>query len=296
MKYTINQFRTEFPDDDACLDKVMEMRFGKSFECPKCHRDSKFHRISGRRQYACQFCGHQIAPCAGTVFAKSRTPLSDWFYAMYLFTTSRHGVPAKELERQLGVTYKTAWRMAHQLRILMMVADDSTPLGGHVEIDETLVGGKTTRRKAKAYTDKLRGNKSYVFGMLEREGNVRAGTVVDTKKRTIAPIIKHHVLQGATISTDEHGSYRHLTKAGYEHGVVKHAAHQYTNGIYSTNSIEGFWGRLKTSIRGTHVHVSQKHLNKYVAEFSFRYNNRNAPALMFNHLLEGLIRPRLTSE
>lgn len=131
---------------------------------------------------------------------------------------------------------------------------------------------------------------------LEREGNVRAGTVVDTKKKTLAPIIKHHVAQGTTISTDEHGSYRHLTKAGYEHGVVKHSEHQYTNGIYSTNSLEGFWGRLKTSIRGTHVHVSQKHLNKYVAEFSFRYNNRNTPALMFNHLLVGLIRPRLASE
>ena len=167
MKYTINDFHKDYPTDDACLDKIFEIRYGKEPKCPKCKKSSKFHKITGRKQYACQFCGHQIAPCAGTVFAKSRTSLRDWFYAMYLFTSSRHGVPAKELERQLGVTYKTAWRMGHQLRELMRVSDEHRPLQGHVEIDETYIGG---RRKKKVRGGDPGVDKATVLGMVERGG------------------------------------------------------------------------------------------------------------------------------
>ena len=129
-KYAFKQFSSEYPDDAACLDKIMLMTCGGTqFECPHCHKQSKFHRIEKRRAYACQECGHHIYPCVGTVFEKSRTPLNKWFYAMYLFTSSRHGVPARELERQLGVTYKCAWRIAHELRKLMASADRSGQTG-----------------------------------------------------------------------------------------------------------------------------------------------------------------------
>lgn len=292
MKYTINQFRREFPNDDACLDRIMQMRYGKTTVCPKCEKESKFHRVTGRRQYACQWCSYQIAPCAGTVFEKSRTSLSDWFYAMYLFTSSRHGVPAKELERQLGVTYKTAWRMAHQLRKLMQQADNGGSggqLSGHVEIDETFVGGRTNIEKR--FTDKTR-----VFGMMERGGNVRTGSIVNIKRATIEPIIKRHVKPGSTISTDELRSYHHLAYTGYIHGIVRHNEKKYVIGIHHTNSIEGFWSRLKNSIRGTHIHVSQKHMNKYASEFAFRFNHKEQPGLMFNHLLAGLLQPRLAND
>lgn len=119
MRYTYQQFLGEFPTDDTCLDKVMELRHGNSPVCEACGRETKYHRIAKRRAYACQFCGDHVYPCVDTPFEKSSTPLQKWFYAMYLFTSTRHGVPAKELERQLGVTYKTAWRMAHELRKLM---------------------------------------------------------------------------------------------------------------------------------------------------------------------------------
>lgn len=211
---------------------------------------------------------------------------------MYLFTASRHGVPAKELERQLGVTYKCAWRIAHQLRRLMMQADGSEQLGGHIEIDETLVGGEGSQKdRIKIDGAYHYANKAYVFGMLERGGRVRSGSITDVRKATVAPIIKRHVSPGSTISTDEHRAYAHLTKAGYIHGVVKHCEYEYVRGIHSTNGIEGFWSRLKNSIRGTHIHVSQKHLSKYVAEFAFRHNHRHAPALMFYRLLFGLLQP-----
>lgn len=295
MKYTIKQFNTEFPDDDACLDRIMQMRYGDQTECPKCEKTSKFHRVRGRRQYACQYCGHQIAPCAGTVFEKSRTSLKDWFYAMYLFTSSRHGVPAKELERQLGVTYKTAWRMGHQLRKLMQQADHGGMLGGHVEIDETYVGGRRKPSKTKGQKRLApTAGKTPVFGMVERQGRVRAGTVEKVNRKTVEPIIKRHIARETTVSTDEGSWYKHL-KADYKHDSVSHIVGEYVRGDVHVNSIEGFWSRLKNSVKGTHIHVSGKHLNKYVCEFVFRYNGRHAPGLMFDRLLAGLLRPSVTA-
>src|SRR5258705_13967369 len=169
-KYTFKQFQAEYPDDAACLDRIMKEQYGgTAFSCPGCGADSKFHRITKRRAYACQHCGHHIYPCVGTPFHKSRTNLTKWFFAMYLMTSTRHGVAAKEVQRQLGVTYKCAWRMCHELRKLMASADDKWgggPMSGHVEIDETFVGGV---RKADEPE-----NKTIVFGMLQRDGRLLA--------------------------------------------------------------------------------------------------------------------------
>src|SRR5579859_7398838 len=137
----IQEFFTQFPDDEACLEHLMVVRYGREAKCPSCKRETKFHRILKRPVYSCQFCGHQIYPMAGTPFQDSHTPLQKWFYAMYLFTTSRHGVPAKELQRQLSLTYKTAWRMAHVIREYMGAVDGNDKLQGDVEVDETLIGG-----------------------------------------------------------------------------------------------------------------------------------------------------------
>jgi transposase len=148
MRCTYQEFLREHPTDEACLDKIMAMRCGASPTCPGCRRQSKFHRITKRRAYACQHRGYHLYPRVDTPFGKSTTSLKRWFCAMYLFTSTRHGVPAKELERQLGVTYKTAWRMAHELRKLMASADEPDgPLSGHVEADEAYVGGKRSGGK-----------------------------------------------------------------------------------------------------------------------------------------------------
>lgn len=294
MRYTFKQFQAEYPDDAACLRKIMEMRYGGTdFTCPGCGVDTKFHRIAKRRAFACQDCGHHIYPCVGTPFEKSRTPLTSWFFAMYLMTSTRHGVAAKELERQLGVTYKTAWRMAHELRKLMAQADTHEPLTGHVEADETYVGGKP-RYKGKNKRGRGAANKTIVFGMAERGGTVRAGIVPNVQAKTLEPIIMRNVQRGSVISTDELGSYKGLRKCGFRHHSVNHSAKQYVSGEHHTNTLEGYWSRLKLSIRGTHVHVSGKHLWKYVSEFSFRYNMRTEPAAMFGRLIEGLSQPRLT--
>ena len=279
MAWTVQNFFKSFPDDDTCLDHLFKIRFGAKPACAKCGEIGKFHRLKKMPAYTCN-CGHHIHPMQGTPFALSRTPLQKWFYAMFMFTTTRHGVAAKELQRQLGVTYKTAWRMGHELRKYMAKTDGEWPLGGTVEVDETYVGGKV-KGKGRGY----RGNKAVVFGMLERDGDVMTKVVPNVRKKTLQPIIKENVESGSTIHTDELKSYGGLSKAGYEHETVNHGAGEYVDGESHVNGIEGFWARLKLSIRGTHVHVSRKHLEKYVKEFEFRYNLRKTPELMFDRLL-----------
>lgn len=291
-KYTFKQFQKEYPDDGPCLDRIMEMRYGgKAFECPACKRQSKFHRMGKRRGYSCQHCGHHIFPCVGTPFEKSRTPLTSWFFAMYLMTSTRHGVAAKELERQLGVTYKTAWRMAHELRKLMSQADYHGPLSGHIEVDDAYIGGRRPGRKGRGAK-----GKTAVLGIVEREGNVRAGPVPDVTMYTLQNAIAQNVAHGSRISSDEFKSYQNLGLLGYDHQTVTHGKKEYVRGEVHTNTVEGYWSRLKNSIRGTHVHVSGKHLWKYMAEFSFRYNMRKTPGAMFDRLVLSFALPRLADD
>ena len=215
---------------------------------------------------------------------RTHLPLHKWFYAMFLFSTTRHGVAAKELERQLDISYKSAWRMAHEIRKYMAEVDGDWPLDGDIEADETYVGGRTTGGK------RGRGapNKTVVFGMLERDGDVMANVVPNVRKRTLLPIVAANVEQGSTIHTDELRSYRGLDRAGYRHRTVNHGAGEYVSKGSHVNSIEGFWARLKLSIRGTHVHVSHKHLQKYVKEFEYRYNRRKRPDAIFGDLVANL--------
>lgn len=283
ITWTTAEFFELFPDDEKCLEYLMKSRFGKTPKCPKCQKVSKFHRVTRTPAFACQWCGHHIHPMAGTPFQDSRTPLQKWFYVMYLFTSTRHGVAAKEIQRQLGVTYKCAWRMGHEIRKYMGKVDGDKTLGGHVEVDETLVGGETHTGKQGPNMQ----NKTIVFGMVERGGAVETRVVKNRKTETLQPEIMKTVAKGATISSDDWGGYGYLGTKGYRHGIVNHSGGEYVRGSIHTNTIEGFWSRLKNSIKGTHVHVSEKHLAKYLGEFEFRYNLRKKPRLMFDRLLTG---------
>ena len=278
---TVQDFFKNFSTDEVCLEHLMTLRFGNPLYCPKCGAEGQFAKLKKLPAYACPTCGHHIHPMVGTPFERSRTPLQKWVYAMYLFTTSRHGVPAKELQRQLGVTYKTAWRMGHELRKYMAAVDGDPPLGGHVEADETYIGGRRSGGK------RGRGapGKTVVFGMVERGGDVMTRVVSNTRKATLERHILENIRSGSVISTDEWIAYRSLAKRGYTHGTVDHSVDQWVDGIHHTNTLEGFWFMLKRSIRGTHIHVSRKHLSKYLGEFEFRYNLRHAPETMFARLL-----------
>jgi hypothetical protein len=289
MKYTFKQFQADYPNDAACLAAIMKVQYGGfRLDCPGCGVNAYFHAMHKRRAYACQECGHHIYPCAGTIFEKSRTKLTLWFFAMYLMTSTRHGVAAKELERQLGVTYKTAWRMAHELRKLMASADQTGPLSGHVEIDETHIGGKQSRQeRAKRGT-----NKTIVFGMVERKGNLRAGPIHGTTLGELHYAIRNNVKPGSTITTDDWRGYNGLGST-YDHESVNHSEKEWVRGIHHTNTIEGHWSQFKRAVRGTHVQISAKHMWKYVSEFSYRRNFRGCHLTMFNRLVGSFSMPRL---
>ncbi len=283
---TIQDFFKLFPDDDACLDYLMQLRHGESLDCPKCGKHGKFHRIKRHPAYECAWCGYEIYPMVGTMFHRSHVPLQKWFYALYLFTTTRHGVPAKELQRQLGVSYPTAFRMAHKIRDYMGDVDGIPPMTDHVEVDETYVGGK--RPKIKGFTGRSAKGKTVVFGILERDGELFTKVVPDASRKSLIPPIVENVPKGTRISSDEWGPYRILSSHGYRHDTVDHRAKEYARGDVHVNSLEAFWSMLKRSIRGTHVHVSPKHLPKYLGEFEYRYNRRKCPETMFAQLLADL--------
>src|SRR5580692_11828329 len=165
----IREFQKRFPDEDACLTHLMRNRFGERFTCFSCQKEATYYRVSTRRCFVCEHCGYQVYPTAGTPFEKTRTSLRDWFYVMFLFCETRNGVAAKEVQRQLGVTYKTAWRMCHMIREYMGTLDGNSPVGGPgeiVEIDESYVGGASKGR------GNYRANKTLVFGAMERGGDV----------------------------------------------------------------------------------------------------------------------------
>lgn len=282
-KFTVHEFFQTFGTDDQCLDHLMQTRYGKKTECPKCEKVSKFARLKKVKAYSCPHCGHHIHPMQGTPFAKSRTPLQKWFYAMYLFTTSRHGVAAMELQRQLGVTYKTAWRMGHEIRKYMSKVDGDAPLSGVVEVDESMFGGRQTGIGGGF---KQVGNKSIILGMMQRDGDVQTVQVPNSRAATLLPILKAQIKPGSTVYTDEAHAYRKLSDHGYDHDKVDHGRKEYARGPVSTNSLEAYWARLKNSIRGTHVHVSKKYLDLYADEFEYRHNMRKTPELMFTRLLK----------
>lgn len=279
-QFAVQDFFKRFPDDDSCLEHLMQIRFGSELDCPKCGKHGKFTRIKKVPAFQCAWCGHHIHPMVGTPFENSRTPLQKWFYAMYLFTTSRHGVPAKELQRQLSVTYKCAWRMGHEIRKYLGQVDGDDNLSGHVEVDETYVGAPKPGKRGRGAS-----GKTVVFGMLERNGDVMTRVVPNVRRNTLLPIVAEKVTHGSMISSDELPTYNSLSKLGYDHGTVNHGRGEYARGSRHVNSLEGFWARLKLSIRGTHVHVSAKHMSKYLAEFEYRYNMRKHPEFMFSRLL-----------
>ena len=277
MRYTIKQFKIQFPTDEACLAHIFNQRFPDGCKCPKCGKDA-FHPVKNRRSYACS-CGFQFYPTEGTILHKSSTSLILWFYAIFLMAQSKNGVSAKELERHLGVTYKTAWRMAKQIRKLM--SDSDEPFDGEIEADETYIGGKRRGKRGRGAE-----GKTPVFGVVKRQGGVKTSKVENVRQVTLMPLIKKMVKSGSLIFTAESNSYNKVESMGYGHEKVKHGKGEYVRGNTHTNTIEGFWSQFKRSVHGTFHCVSPKHLQAYLDEFSFRYNHRDVslPCLIFSRV------------
>jgi transposase len=291
-RYSLMEFMREFPDDGACLDWLWRTRYapdGHTAECPKCERRRRFHKVKGRPGWDCDTCGYHLHPTAGTIFHKSSTSLHLWFYAMFLMSQTRCGISAKQLERELGVTYKTAWRMFNLIRNQLMADDDQAPLTGDVEVDETYYGGKP-----RAYESRTVGpsrvrrtwKKETVLGLVERGGRIKVVHLPDRGGRGIKTTIYEHVLPESMIFTDEWPVYHGLEKRYRGHRRIRHQERIYVDGESHTQTVEGFFGLAKNGIRGVYHAVSAKWLQGYLNEYAWRYNRRSGRGEpMFRQLL-----------
>jgi transposase len=286
LRFTIQDFNAQFPDDDACLEFLKDQKYPSGLvPCKKCKVDRKHHRVTGRPAYACDYCGSMISPMAGTIFHKSPTSLRIWFYAMYLMGSTRCGISAKQIQRETGVTYKTAWRIFKQIRTLM--SEDVSLEGEAVEMDETYVGGKRRIGAKRGRPAAHDGKKTCVVGAVERGGRVVAIASSDASKKTLHGIAKEYILPESTVYTDEWLGYEGLDKVnGYQHRRINHSAGVYVVGTTHTNTIEGFWSLVKRGIGGVYHSVSKKYLQSYLDEYSYRYNRRNSEVPMFISLLD----------
>ncbi len=292
--YSLIEFMREYPNDAACLDRLWRERYapdGHHAHCRKCDQERKFHRTKTRASYTCDTCGLHVHPMKGTIFEKSTTSLQLWFYAMYLMTSTRCGISAKQLERELGVGYKTAHRMMKKIRTELMADFDDEPLTGEVEVDETGIGGRPRKPQTRSEAALRREERPTVLGMVERGGRVRARVVPSRRGPAFSREVVASINPLAVIYTDDWVAYKPLSGHFADHRVINHSAGYYVDGPTHTNTIEGFFGNLKTGMRGAYKHVSPLYLQSYLNEYTWRYNARHVRGSMFSQLLASAARP-----
>lgn len=270
-----------FSDEDAARTLLEQMRWGKDGACcPRCGgadpyrlRPRPTSKTPGRKGlYKCRACRKQFTVTVGTVFEDSHIPLSKWLLAIHLLASSKKGMSAHQLHRNLGISYKGAWFMAHRLRYAMAQGPLADLMKGAVEVDETYVGG---RRKGKRGRPGIDSNKTPVVALVERKtGRVRAMPMPRVTSENLKAVIAEHVRRDATLMTDENPGYRQAGEGMADHQVVKHKNDEYVRGEAYTNTVEGFFSILKRGINGVYQHVSRGHLARYCDEFSFRYEHR----------------------
>jgi transposase-like protein len=261
-----------FSTDEDCRRYLVNKFWKNGPVCPYCKNEAKIYAYKSRPIYKCSVCHNQFSVTTGTIFANSRLPLHKLFLAYYLISINKKGISSCALGRSLGISQKSAWYLAQKIRSsFKRIAKGK--LRNTVEVDETYVGG---RKHGWKYKGRSTESKTPIFGMLERKGELIIMPVVDTKRRTLEPLIIGYVEKGTRIMSDEWWAYTEL-KRFYDHKTVKHKAREYVRGPIHTNGIEGAWSQLKKAINGTHHRPSRKYLAKYCNEFMFKFNNRKDP-------------------
>ena len=280
-KYGLKQFRKDFPTERACLDFIFE-----TLHTPECACGGSYALRDGRRQYQCSKCRFHIAPTANTLFHKSDTPLTLWFHALWVFSNAKSGVSAKEMERQLAVTYKTAWRMLHLIRKALK---QEGKLKGDVEMDTAYFSGHFKSGKYNEKQKEAIAAKAVVMGAVQRGGNARLSIVPDAKAKTHGDFLNATIdPEGTRLLTD---ATRVLEKVavGFNRHTVNHNIGEYVRGDVHANTIDAFWSHIKRSISGTHKVVSKKHLQEYLDAFVFLRNNRDNDKTRFFALLSTVL-------
>ncbi len=272
-----------FPDEESARKYLEELRWSDGIICPHCGVIDKHYAIKPKASsirparkgvYKCKDCRKQFTVTVGTIFERSHVPLHKWLIAVHLISSSKKGMSANQIHRLLGVTYKTAWFMCHRIREAMADPDFvADKLGGPdkiVEVDETYWGNKGKMKpKARGYEHTMK-----ICSLVERDGFVKSFHIPRVTAGTLKPIIKEHIHKDTHLMTDEFGGYTSIGKEFANHSVVCHSKKEYSRGIASTNTVEGFFSLLKRGLVGTFHHVSEQHLQRYMDEFDFRYNMR----------------------
>lgn len=288
---TIAQFDAMFPDEDACKAYLEARRWPDGVRCPRCGNDKVFPVGSMPFKWQCYSCapnsGYRFSVIAGTIFENTNKPLRDWFRVTHLMLTSKKGMSALQIKRMMGFgSYETALSMSHKIRAALIEPEEK--LGGIVEVDETFIGGKfKNRHKSKRHRDDgsdkgttggIASGKTPVIGAVSRKGNVVARVIENVSGAALTGFIREAISDKVSlICTDQWRGYSRLGEQGYPHAVIDHSVGEYVVGAVHTNTIEGFWSIFKRGVVGTFHQVSKKYMPLYVAEFQFRYNNRNNP-------------------
>jgi transposase-like protein len=295
---TLQQAAIYFADADNCLKFMVARRWPLGVECPTCGRkDVRF--ISTRRMWECKakHARKQFSVKVGTIFEDSAISLDKWLVAVWMIANCKNGISSYEVARAIGITQKSAWFMLHRIRLAMQTGS-FLKLGGEVEVDETFVGGAARNMHRDKHFRRITStgskDKTPIFGILERGGEVRAAVVPARRKKPLQTEIEKHVEAGSTIYSDALMSYQGLAKA-YNHKVVDHAS-GYVNGRIHTNGLENFWSLLKRGIKGTYVSVEPFHLFRYLDEQVFRFNSRklSGDSARFENLISHVLGKRLT--
>jgi transposase-like protein len=279
---TIGQFEQMFPDEDACREYLYDRRWPNGVRCPRCQNDHVY--ASNKRPYTwqCKKCGknnrapYRFTLKTGTIFEESKYPLLIWFKVLHLMLTSKKGISAMQIHRMIGSgSYRTAWYMCHRLRAGMR-DPEFRQLMGIVEVDETYIGGKNRNRHwDKKHPGTGTAGKTPVIGAISRKGNVVCKMIESADTETLTRFVRKVVSDKVElVATDEHSGYRYIGWV-MPHQSVSHSAGEYVRGEIHTQSIDSFWALLKRGIIGTYHNVSKKYLPLYLAEFQFRFNNRN---------------------
>lgn len=277
-----------FPDEKSCREKLEYARWGGKIVCQKCGSDKKIYKINDGALYKCSVCRKQFTVRVGTIFEDSPLPLQKWFMALYLMTAHKKGISSLQLGRDIEVTQDTAWFMLHRIRFAVKTKSFNKPLRGIIEVDETYFGGaEKNKHKSKRVVHsqgRSTSSKTPIFGMLQREGELRVMPVEDVTGKTLKGIIKSSVEKSSIVISDEWKSYNNLKQ--YLHLRVSHGKNQYVQGIAHVNTLEGFWSLLKRGINGIYHSVSSAHLKRYCDEYSYRYNTRKITDMeRFNYTL-----------
>ncbi|MEI6057617.1 MAG: IS1595 family transposase [bacterium] len=283
-KYSIQDLKRDFPNEEACLALIFDTLHSR-----KCSCGGEYKQIKGRKQFQCGKCRFQIAPASTTIFHKSDTPLSLWFHAIFIFSNAKSGISAKELERQLGVTYKCAWRILSMIRKALKQNDGQ--LLGTVEMDSAYFGGKGDAGENNKNLSEVIAKKSVVTAAVRRGkyGEIRAKVGQNVSADALEKFVKEHIARGGRLMTDNAKGYRRLDK--YSLSSVDHGRNEFARGDVHINTIEGWFGHVKRSMKGTFKSVSKKHLQSYLDAFVFHYNNRHNDKARFGVLLGALLQP-----